>query len=74
MKKQTDKNIKEEILKDELLQEILPVLKNCDAYLVGGYVRDLFLYKTTNDRDIAVFNSSAKELAMEIQKKINGYR
>ena len=73
MKKKMDNNFKNKICEDLLIQEILPVLKRRDVFLVGGYVRDLFLSKKTNDRDIVVFNYPAIKLAKEIQQKIDGY-
>ena len=68
-----DENIKEKINNDEILKSILPILKKYNTYLVGGYVRDLLLNKTTNDRDIVIFDEKAKNLAFEIQKQLEGY-
>ena len=68
-----DKNIKEKLYNDVLLKSLLPILNKYDTYLVGGYVRDLFLNKQTNDRDIVVFNKPAIELAKEIQKATDGH-
>lgn len=68
-----DKNIKNKILEDDFLNSFMDILNNYDVYLVGGYVRDLFLNKTSNDRDIVVFNNSAEKLAREIQEKIDGF-
>ena len=73
MKKKMVKEITQKILNDNLLKLVIPVLKDFDAYLVGGYVRDLFLNKSTNDRDIVVFSVSPEIIARKIQEKINGY-
>ena len=68
-----DKLIKNKISEDNILKLILPILANYDVYLVGGYVRDLFLNKISNDRDIVVFAVSPETIAKKIQEKIDGY-
>ncbi len=58
------------ILDDEILKQITPYLKDVQAYLVGGYVRDVFLEKSTCDRDLIICTNDielfAKNLAVNL--------
>ena len=54
------KEITQKILNDNLLKLVIPVLKDFDAYLVGGYVRDLFLNKSTLSDFALKFDSIAE--------------
>lgn len=63
-------NIKNKILEDKILQKIKPQLKNIKAYLVGGYIRDLFLGKNSLDRDIIIIDENVEILAKNIAQKI----
>lgn len=55
------------------LNLIKPYLSNVEAYLVGGFVRDYFLNKTSFDCDIAINskNINVKEFVQNIAEKIN---
>jgi len=44
---------------------------NIDAYIVGGYVRDLILGKKSKDIDIVVLNYSEEKLMFNICEKLN---
>jgi len=47
-----------------------------DAYVVGGFVRDLFLYRTNEDLDIVIEGDGiifAKEYAKSVQARIHAY-
>lgn len=59
---------------DPLVKEILEKINNrgYEAYLVGGFVRDYLLHKTTYDYDICT-NAPAKELFLLFHKTINSY-
>ncbi len=61
------------IKNDKILKQLSPIIKEYDAYLVGGYVRDLFLGVSTNDYDIIVKNSNAKNVAKELAEKLDAY-
>ncbi len=51
---------------------IKPFLKDCDAYLVGGFVRDYFLNKTSYDCDIAInTNIPTADFVQNIANKID---
>ena len=68
---------KEEILAkigDEVFAKITETAdeKGCECYLVGGYVRDLFLQRPTNDIDVVVVGSGiamAKAFAARLKGK-----
>lgn len=63
-----------EIKNDRIIKEIWPFLdKSAQYYLVGGFLRDYFLGKSTPDRDIVVLGKSAIETAKELADKINGH-
>lgn len=64
-------NIIKKINDDNVLQQIIPYLKETDAYLVGGYVRDLFLNKQSFDRDIILTCEDIKTFTQNIANKIN---
>ena len=65
---------KEEILTkidDEVFAKITETAdeKGCECYLVGGYVRDLFLERPTNDIDVMVVGSGI-EMAEALAQKL----
>lgn len=65
---------KEEILTkidDEVFAKITETAdeKGCECYLVGGYVRDLFLERPTNDIDVVVVGSGI-EMAEALSQKL----
>ena len=54
------------------LNLIKPYLQDCEAYLVGGFVRDYFLGKTSFDCDIVInSNQNVKEFVQDIANKLN---
>ena len=56
-----------------LLARVSAVLtqKNCQAYVVGGFVRDWLLGRETADIDIAV-SGNALNIAQEVAEAIGG--
>ena len=52
------------------LNLIKPYLKEVDAYLVGGFVRDYFMGKTSYDCDIAIKCENVCEFVKNIAEKI----
>lgn len=59
------------MINNKNLNLIKPYLQDCDAYLVGGYLRDYFLKKTSFDCDIAISCSqNICELVKNIAEKI----
>lgn len=59
------------IKNDEILNSIKEVFAGKKVWLVGGFIRDLFLGKTSFDRDIVCLENS-RELAQSIAQKLNG--
>lgn len=57
---------------DELIEKIKPYIKNNEAYLVGGYMRDFLQGKTSKDRDIAIKSDDLKNLCLKIANELNG--
>ena len=55
---------------NENLNLIKPFLKDIKAYLVGGFVRDYFLGKTSFDCDIALSCDNVSEFVKNIAEKI----
>lgn len=55
---------------DKVLQVIKPFLCGIDSYLVGGYLRDLFLGKESFDRDIILLNVDVENLTRKIATEI----
>ncbi len=61
-------------LSEDILQKVINFVKqsNYDAYLVGGYVRDIFLYRNSKDIDIVLAKDGllfAQELAAYLKIK-----
>lgn len=56
---------------DIIIEKIKPFIKNNEAYLVGGYMRDSLMGKISKDRDITIKSSNLKELCLEIANKLN---
>lgn len=64
-------NIIDKINNDTVLAQIKPFLNGVEAYLVGGYLRDIFLGKQSYDRDIIVINDNIEAFSRDIAQKIN---
>ncbi len=67
--------IQDYINKNEIIKLIKPALakESMPVYLVGGYIRDLLLGKTSTDIDIAVPAGHACNIAKNLADTINGY-
>lgn len=66
-------DIIKKIQEDKILQEIMPILENYEAYLVGGYIRNLAMGKTSEDRDIVIKSDNTEKIAREIAVSVKGY-
>ena len=64
-------NIIKKIEQDDVLSKITPYLKEVDSYLVGGYLRDLFLGKQSLDRDIVLVCENIEAFTQKIAREIN---
>ncbi|MBC8434237.1 MAG: CBS domain-containing protein [Desulfobacterales bacterium] len=72
-------------MKERLSRRIIDILKSIgtkakengfDAYIVGGFVRDLFLYRTNEDLDIVIEGDGiafAHEYAKTVKARIHAY-
>ncbi len=61
----------EKIENDIVLKQITPFLKDVEAYLVGGYIRDLLLGKESFDRDIVLVCDNIETFTKNIADRIN---
>ena len=57
----------------EIINILKPYLKNTEAYLVGGYVRDFLLGKTSFDADIVIKHEDIKAFVKDIAQKITAH-
>ncbi len=63
--------IKNAIENDPFLRVLKEKLKDCDAFLAGGYIRDLAISSTPSlDRDIVLFNCDTENVARKIADDI----
>lgn len=62
--------ILEKIKSDAILHDIIANFDN-EIYLVGGVVRDFFMGKTSNDRDLLVLDEGAREFSLKIAEFFN---
>ena len=60
--------IQEKIKSDKILSTIVKNFPTNEIYLVGGAVRDYFMYKISPDRDMIITDISAKVFAEQLQK------
>ena len=58
---------------DEVLKQIKPLIKDVEAYVVGGFVRDILMGKTSPDRDLIVCNCDVKQFSKNLADKLNGH-
>ena len=67
--------IKQKVANNPVISLIKPFFidKHAQAYIVGGFLRDCLLNKTSCDIDIVIENGSAKKLSQELADTINGY-
>ncbi len=62
------------IKKDDILNLISPLLESEDAYLVGGYLRDLIIYGTQSpDRDIILKSDNVRQISEKIAQNLDLY-
>ena len=63
----------QKIEQDEVLKQIKPFINNIEAYVVGGFVRDILMGKTSPDRDLIVCNCDVKQFSKNLADKLNGH-
>ncbi len=65
--------IRDYINQNKIINTIKPFLKNEQAYLVGGYIRDCLLGKSGMDIDIVVPADKGEITARALADSIKGY-
>ncbi len=58
---------------DVIINKIKPFLKNKNAYIVGGYIRDVLMGKSSPDRDLIVCETDIKSFCENLAKQINAH-
>lgn len=64
--------MKNKIISNPILNSIRDVLNKHQVFLVGGFLRDLFLGKNSSDFDLIVCDIPPKDFAKKIANKLNG--
>ena len=63
----------EEIERDEIIKKIRPFIKDKQAYLVGGFIRDILTGKHSPDRDIIVISENIENFSEYLADSLNGH-
>lgn len=63
----------QKIEQDDVLKQIKPFINNVETYVVGGFVRDILMGKTSPDRDLIVCNCDVKQFSKNLADKLNGH-
>ncbi len=58
---------------DSVISQIRPYLKNVEAYVVGGFVRDVLMGKQSPDRDLIICNCDVKEFSKNLADRLNAH-
>lgn len=58
---------------DEVIKLIKPFCKDVDAYVVGGFVRDVLMGKNSPDRDLIICNCDVEEFSKNLADKLNAH-
>ncbi len=58
---------------DKVINLIKPYIGDMQVYVVGGFVRDVIMEKTSPDRDLIVCTEHVKKFSEDLAKKINSH-
>ena len=58
---------------DEVIKLIKPFCKDIEAYVVGGFVRDVLIGKNSPDRDLIICNCDVEEFSKNLANKLNAH-
>ncbi|MBQ8887190.1 MAG: CCA tRNA nucleotidyltransferase [Candidatus Gastranaerophilales bacterium] len=58
---------------DEVIKLIKPFCKDVEAYVVGGFVRDVLMNKKSPDRDLIICNCDVEEFSKNLADKLNAH-
>ncbi len=58
---------------DEVIKQIKPYITDTEAYIVGGFVRDIFMNKKSPDRDLIICNCDIEKFSRNLAEKLNAH-
>lgn len=58
---------------DEVIKQIKPHIVDTEAYIVGGFVRDIFMNKKSSDRDLIICNCDIEKFSKNLAEKLNAH-
>ena len=58
---------------DEVIKQIKPYIVDTEAYIVGGFVRDIFMNKKSPDRDLIICNCDIEKFSKNLAEKLNAH-
>ena len=58
---------------DEVIKQIKPHIVDTQAYIVGGFVRDIFMNKKSPDRDLIICNCDIEKFSKNLAEKLNAH-
>ncbi len=58
---------------DEVIKQIKPYIVDTQAYIVGGFVRDIFMNKKSPDRDLIICNCDIEKFSKNLAEKLNAH-
>lgn len=58
---------------DEVIKLIKPYLKDVEAYIVGGFVRDVLMNKKSPDRDLILCGCDVEKFSQKLADKLNAH-
>ena len=58
---------------DDVIKLIKPYLTDVEAYIVGGFVRDILMNKKSPDRDIILCGCDVEKFSRELADKLNAH-
>lgn len=58
---------------DEVIKQIKPYIVDTQAYIVGGFVRDIFMNKKSPDRDLIICNCDTEKFSKNLAEKLNAH-
>lgn len=58
---------------DEVIKQIKPYIVDTQAYIVGGFVRDILMNKKSPDRDLIICNCDIEKFSKNLAEKLNAH-
>ncbi|MBQ4078514.1 CCA tRNA nucleotidyltransferase [bacterium] len=58
---------------DDVIKLIKPYLTDVEAYIVGGFVRDILMNKKSHDRDLILCGCDVEKFSRELADKLNAH-